>query len=163
MDVKSLIPWRRNNDVSLRHTDDAFPFLSLQRGMNRLFDDFFRDFDLPLSRNGTAMAGWPMVEVNEDDQQVRIVAELPGMDQKDIDLSLRDGILTIKGEKKGETKGALYSERWQGRFSRSFDVGSEIDPDKVQASFDKGVLTVTLEKQPGAKSRTKKIEISHHH
>jgi HSP20 family protein len=88
------------------------------------------------------------------------VAELPGLEEKDIDLSLRDGVLTIKGEKSRETNGAIYSERWHGQFARAIDLGPDVDPDKVKASFDKGVLTVTLEKRPDARSGTRKININ---
>ena len=76
-------------------------------------------------------------------------------------MSLRDGVLTIKGEKTRKTNGAVYSERWHGQFTRSVELGPDIDPDKVRASFDKGVLTLTVEKQPNPKAETKKITINH--
>jgi HSP20 family protein len=158
MNMKNLIPWNRSTQAS--QVEESSPLLSLHRQMNRLFDDFFRDFDLRLPRNGWSL-GWPSVEVKEDDKAVRIVAELPGLEEKDIDVSLRDGVLTLRGEKKAENDNPLYNERWHGQFSRSFDVGSEVDPDKVSASFKNGVLTVTLEKLPETQSRTRKIAISH--
>jgi len=123
--------------------------------MNRLFDDFFEG---PLSR-GFATS-WPALEVQDGDKDIKIVAELPGLEEKDIDLSLRDGVLTIKGEKSRKTDGAVYSERWHGQFTRAVELGPDIDPDKVKASFDKGVLTVTVEKQPNPKAQTKKIAIN---
>lgn len=160
MDMKNLIPWSRNNQVSASRSDDTSPFLALHRQMNRLFDDFFRDFDLPAPRANRSLTS-PSVEVNEDDKQIRVVAELPGLEEKDIDLSVRDGILTLRGEKKSESRTATYTERWYGQFSRSIDVGADVDPDKAKASFKNGVLTVTLDKLPETQSRTKKIAITH--
>jgi len=157
MDMKSLIPWNRNQ-VSTSRADEN-PFLGLHRQMNRLFDDFFTDVGLPAPRNGWSLAS-PSVEVTEDEKQIRVVAELPGLEEKDIDLALRDGILTMRGEKKSESKTATYSERWYGQFSRSIDVGTEVDSEKVNASFKNGVLTVTLDKLPTAQSRTKRIAIN---
>ena len=160
MDVKSLIPWGRDRaSVPAVRGEDGSPFLSLHRQVNRLFDDFFRDFDSPLLR-GTFANNWPSVEVSESDKEFKIVAELPGLDEKDIDISLRDGMLTLKGEKKYESNGSVYSERWHGQFARSIDVGTDVDPDKVNATFSKGVLTVTLEKRPEAQRTAKRIAIN---
>jgi len=90
---------------------------------------------------------------------VKVEAELPGMEQKDVDISLADGVLTIKGEKKGENSGSFYSERWQGRFERSLRLG-DVDPEKATATFKNGVLTVTVAKPPEAQSQVKRIPIS---
>jgi HSP20 family protein len=81
------------------------------------------------------------------------------MEEKDVELSLRDGVLTLKGEKQAETNGSVYSERWHGSFQRSIDLGPDVDPDKVTASFKNGVLTVTLGKRPEAQSQVKRIPI----
>ena len=160
MNMKSLIPWGRENAPPSQHaSDETSPFLSLHRQMNRLFDDFFRDFDTPFARNGWS-TGWPKVEVSEDDKQVKVVAELPGLDEKDIDITMRDGVLTLKGDKKQESNGSVYSERWHGQFTRSLQLGDQVDPDKVKASFNKGILAITLEKRPEAQSRTKRIAIN---
>jgi HSP20 family protein len=88
-----------------------------------------------------------------------VVAELPGMEEKDVELTLRDGVLTLKGEKQAETNGSVYSERWHGSFQRSIDLGPDVDPDKVRASFKNGVLTVTLGKRPEAQAQVKRIPI----
>jgi len=160
MDVKSLIPWGRDRaPVPAVRSEDGSPFLNLHRQVNRLFDDFFRDFDSALLR-GTFTNNWPSVEVSESDKEFKIVAELPGLDEKDIDISLRDGTLTLKGEKKYEGNGSVYSERWHGQFARSIDVGTDVDPDKVNATFSKGVLTVRLEKRPEAQRTAKRITIN---
>jgi HSP20 family protein len=160
--MRNLIPWSRSNAVSTqRASDEGNPFLALHRQMDRLFDDFFRDFDAPLLRTAwSSGVGWPSIEVSDGDKEVRVVAELPGLDEKDIDVTLRDGVLTIKGEKKGENNGARYSERWQGQFARSIELGADVDPDRVRASFDKGVLTIALDKRPEAQSSVRRIAIN---
>ncbi len=161
MEMKSLVPWRRSRgDLTKSGASQDIPSIfGLHRQVNRLFDDFFRDFDSPLLRGFAT--DWPALEVQDTDKETKIVAELPGLEEKDIDLSLRDGVLTIKGEKGRKTDGAVYSERWHGQFTRAIDVGPDVDPDKVKASFDKGVLTVTLEKRPNPKAETKRIAINH--
>jgi len=159
--MRNLIPWGRSNAVSTpRTTDETSPFHALHRQMDRLFEDFFHDFDAPFTRSAWSSGGWPNIELNEGEKDVKVIAELPGLDEKDIDVTLRDGVLTLKGEKKSETGGARYSERWHGQFARSIDIGAEVDPDRVRASFDKGVLTITLEKRPDAQSSVKRIAIN---
>lgn len=158
--MSEMIPWRRNSAPATSNGgSEQGPFLSLQRQMNRMFDDFFQDLDRPLFRSGWS-GGWPSLEVRDEEKEVRVVAEIPGLDEKDIDITLADGVLTLKGEKKQESGGNGYSERWHGRFARSVDLGSEVDPEQVKATFDKGVLTVTLAKRPEAQSSVKKIQIS---
>ena len=159
MNMRSLIPWARESAAPApREFDEQSPFLALHRQVNRLFDDFFRDFDTPFSRGWSS--GWPSLEVSEGEKEVKVVAELPGLDEKDIDVTLRDGVLTLRGEKKQESHGAAYSERWHGQFARSVRLGPDVDPDRVKASFDKGVLTIQLEKRPEAQSQVKRIAIN---
>ena len=160
MDVKSLVPWRRaSGDLSKSEMPEGVPSIfGLHRQLNRAFDDFFRDFDSPLLRG--FVTDWPALEVQDDEKETKIVAELPDLGEQDIDLSLRDGVLTIKGEKSRKTDGAIYSERWHGQFTRAVEVGPDIDPEKVKASFNRGVLTVTLEKRPNPKAESKKIAIN---
>ncbi len=160
MTMKDLNPWGRNRNALVpSRSEEASPFLALHREMNRLFDDFVRGFDLPLAARLGWSNGWPHVEVSETAKEVKVVAELPGMEEKDIDLTLCDGVLTLKGEKQAETNGSVYSERWHGSFQRSIDLGPDVDPDKVTTSFKNGVLTVTLGKRPEAQSRVKRIPI----
>jgi HSP20 family protein len=157
MNMRNLIPWGRETQVSApRSNDDVSPFLSLHRQMNRLFDDFFHDFDGPTLRGG----GWPSLELVEDETGVVVSAELPGLEEKDIDVNLRDGVLTIQGEKQQENKSSLYSERWHGSFARSVQLGTDIDPDRVSATFKNGVLTVKVERRPEAQSRSRRIAIN---
>ena len=160
MDMKNLIPWSRSKSTpAFRIEDDGTPFLALHREMNRLFDDFFRGFDLPLGQANWSNS-WPQLDVVDNTKDVKITAELPGLDEKDVELTLRDGILTLKGEKKTETDGPQYSERWHGSFQRSLQLGPDINPDTVSASFKNGLLTVTVEKKPETQRSTKHIPIN---
>ena len=157
MAMTDLIPWRRNRSMPAPwRSEDASPFLALRREMDRMFDDFFRGFDFPMSWR----AGWPHVDVNETADDFKISAELPGMDPKDIEVSLYDGALRLRGEKKSESGSALYSERWHGQFERSVQLGPDIDPDKVNAAFKNGVLTITVPKRPEAQRQVKRIAIN---
>jgi HSP20 family protein len=81
------------------------------------------------------------------------------MDEKDVEVSLADGVLILKGDKKSESNGALYTERWHGQFQRSLPLGADVDPERVSADFKNGVLTVTLAKRPEAQSQVKRIPI----
>lgn len=160
MDMKKLVPWRGRADLAPAvSNDNSSSIFGLHREVNRLFDDFFRDFESPLFR-GNFSTTWPALEVSDEDKEIRVVAELPGLEEKDIDLSLRDGVLTIRGEKSRKTDGAVYSERWHGQFTRSVELGPDIDPEKVKASFDKGVLNITIVKRPNSKANIKKITIN---
>lgn len=160
MNMKNLVPWGRGRDVPAPQlSEDASPIFALHRQMDRLFDDFFRDFNLPTMRNGWS-GSWPNVEVSETDKEVKVTAELPGLDEKDIDVEWRDGVLMLKGEKKAENNGAVYSERWHGQFERALQLGPDVNPDKVKADFKNGLLTVSLEKRPEAQSHVRRIAIN---
>jgi HSP20 family protein len=161
MALTDLVPWGRNCSVATqRFSDDGDPLLALHREMNRMLDDFARGFGMGLPARFGASGTWPHVEVSETDKEVKVVAELPGLEQKDVEVSLHDGVLTLKGEKKQESDGTLYTERWHGQFQRSLQIGPDVDPDRVSAAFKNGVLTVTLAKRPEAQSQVKRIPIS---
>lgn len=166
MSVRDLIPFGRSNNQtpSVYRDVEQSPFLSLHREVNRLFDDVFRGFELPstLGRFSSLGSGWPNVEISDNDKDLRITAEVPGLEEKDIDLLLEDGVLTLRGEKKSETedKERQFSERFYGRFERRIAVGPDIEQDKVNASFKNGVLTVTLPKTERAQSNAKRITIN---
>jgi len=137
------------------------PLMSFRREVDRLFDDFLA----PLARRfgSAAVPAWPSVDVHETEDAYVVSVELPGMDEKDIELNLRDNVLTLSGEKrqerKEEDKGRSYIERSYGRFQRSIPFDTELDQDKVEASFKNGVLTVTLPKSAKAQNRTRRIEV----
>jgi HSP20 family protein len=165
MAMRDLVPWSRARDVSTRRGGEDSPFLTLHREMNRLFDDVFRGFDLTpfgSDRFFDRLGGsWPNVEVSQTDKEIKIAAELPGLDEKDVKVELVNGVLAIAGEKKTETedKDRLFSERYYGRFERRIPV-EDVDEDKISAAFKNGVLTVTLPKVAQAQSKVKRIAIN---
>jgi len=149
------------------------PLSSLRREIERLFDDFdigaWRRpaggmFDVePFWRGELTFGKAPAVDIAEHDKDYEVTAELPGMEEKDIDVKFADGVLTIKGEKKEEKeerkKDYYLSERRFGSFQRSFQVPDGVEADKIEANFKNGVLTVVLPKSAEAQKREKKIEI----
>jgi HSP20 family protein len=164
MNVRDLVPWNRSSRVPVQRGEEGTPFLTLHRDMNRLFDDVFRGLDLAPFRFDRVFDrawSWPHIEVSENDKEVTITAELPGLDEKDVEVQLSNGVLTIKGEKKTETEDndRLFSERFYGRFERRIPV-DDIDEDKVDASFRNGVLTVTLPKSAEAQHKVKRIAVN---
>ena len=167
MTFKNLIPlqWDRYDTYGNHNYDKALFSLdkSMERFLNPVNTDYlgnsFFDFR-PVEQNK-----FPKVDITETNNNFLITAELPGLDEKNVDLTLDDGTLTINGEKKTETEdtqGEFYSrERSYGKFQRSFEVPTIIDQNKIVASFVKGVLTVTMPKTPEAKKEVKKIPINH--
>ncbi|WP_342640236.1 Hsp20/alpha crystallin family protein [Rhodoligotrophos ferricapiens] len=166
MSVRDLIPWgRSNNQVpTVFRDDDRNPFLSLHREVNRLFDDVFRGFDgrLPTFGSLSSFSGaWPSVEISETEKEIKVTAEIPGLEENDIEVLLDDGVLTLKGEKRSETedKDKQFSERFYGRFERRIPLGIEVEEDKIDARFKNGVLNIVLPKSAKAQSQVKRIAI----
>lgn len=145
----------------------ADPFGAMRAEMDRVFDSFLGrrsgGFPALFGESDTAMV-MPKVDVRENGDAITVEAELPGMEEKDVDVTLRDGILTIKGEKKSErtTKEDDYhmSERSYGSFQRSFRVPDSVDNENISAKLEKGVLHITLPKRPEAVKAEKKIPIT---
>jgi HSP20 family protein len=164
MSVTDLIPWRREGKRVPVRREEERSLLSFQDEMNRLFDQFFGGWGLAPFREFPEQwdAFSPRVDVVEGDKEVTVSAELPGMDEKEIDVSLSHGVLTISGEKREEKedKGKNYyrMERSYGSFQRSVPLPSEVDEDKAEATFKKGVLTITLPKAAAARA-SKRISI----
>ena len=152
--------------------EDRAPFESLRREIDRLFDDF-RPFDWRLPSRvlgfevpSIARAEWqvaPAMDLVEKDDAYEITAELPGMDEKNVEIKLSNHTLTIKGEKnevkEDKQKDYYQSERRYGSFQRSFQLPEGVDADKIDANFAKGVLTVKLPKTAEAKKAEKKITV----
>ncbi len=160
MAIRNLVPFGKK-DVPVKREDES-PFSLLRREMDSLFDNFFRGFDLePFESRMGAFS--PKVDVTENDKEIKISAELPGMEEKDIDVSLQKDMLTIKGEKKEEKedKGKDYyrMERSYGSFSRTIPLPVEVETDKVEAKFKKGVLNITLPKTARAVAEKKKVAV----
>src|ERR671939_937383 len=103
MAVRDLIPWGRSTSAPMRYGEGADPFTTLRCEMDRLFDDAFRSFGVPSLGFGRD-EGWPSLEVSETDKDVKVTAELPGLEEKDVEVLLADGVLTVRGEKKSETE-----------------------------------------------------------
>jgi HSP20 family protein len=161
MHIRDLMPWHRDRtSPAAANGDTEHPFLALQRDMNRVFDSFFDRFDKPFAMFG----GEPRLDMAETDGAVRVTVELPGIDQKDVEISATDNLLTIRGEKREETEsgeGARHIvERRYGSFQRAIPLPPGLDMDKAEARFDKGVLTVTLPKTPEAKAAVRKIAVT---
>jgi HSP20 family protein len=165
MQIKDLLPWNAARTALSKQQggDDDNPVAALQRDINRMFDSFWRRFEAPAGWQPHAGLATPQVDVAETDSAIEVTAELPGLDEKDIELSVTDDALTLKGEKKHEReekkKGYYLSERSYGSFYRTIPLPAGIDTDKVNAVFKKGVLTVTLPKSPEAQARVKRVEI----
>jgi HSP20 family protein len=166
MALRDLIPWSRSREFmpDLWRDEGMNPFLTLHREMNRLMDEAFRGFSsLPFTTPRTDFVStmWPKVEVAETDKQITVSAEIPGMEEKDVEVLLKDGYLVVRGEAKSETedKERQWSERFYGRFERQIPVGMDIDEDKVEASFKNGVLTVICPKTERAQT-AKRIAIN---
>ena len=159
MNLKSLVPWSTGDrgNAARRFSDDN-PVASMHREMTRMFDGFFRGINEPLL--GGDQFGWPHIDVRETDSQFKVCAELSGLDEKDVEVTFADGVVTLKGEKKLDEETALYSERWSGAFERQIVVGDAVDPDNVKATFKNGLLTVILAKKPEARPQAKRIQIS---
>ncbi|RYH07355.1 Hsp20/alpha crystallin family protein [Tropicimonas sp. IMCC6043] len=164
MQIKDLIPWAHKERSPEGKADPDNPVATLQREMNRVFEDFWGQFDRPNSpfdlaghRNSTRC------DVVETDDAVELSVELPGMEMKDIELTVSDDLLTLKGEKKierkEEKKGYYLSERSYGSVYRTVPLPPGVDTDKAEASFKNGVLTVKVPKTEEAQAKLKRIEV----
>jgi HSP20 family protein len=162
MAVTDLIPRIRPRKPLLRAASSGTnPLIVLHDEMNRLFEDFWRHFDDNASSLPMLSTSFPRVEISETDKEVQIHAELPGLDEKDIEVLLDDGVLTLRGEKRSESKDTnrRVSERYYGRFEREISLPTDVREDQVNASFKNGVLTVRLPKSEAAVQRAKRIPI----
>lgn len=129
---------------------------SMQRNLSRLLDD-------PASRQGTESDNWlPLVDIRETEDALLMHAELPGIDKKDIKVDIKDGVLSLSGERKYEkdvTEENVHRiERSYGKFSRSFSLPRNIDVDKVKAEIKDGVLELRLPKHEGAKAKNIEVQ-----
>ena len=166
MAITDLIPWKKKDAdrkaeeeraIQVRQQD---PFLTFQQQINQMFDDFFRGWGLEpfgLARAGDLFS--PSLDVVESDKEIKVSVELPGMDEKDIDVQVFRDMLVISGEKRQEQEehGQNFwrMERSYGSFRRTIPLPGEVDVDKADAVFGKGVLTVTLPKATTGQTRKK--------
>ncbi|MFN3531077.1 MAG: Hsp20/alpha crystallin family protein [Candidatus Brocadia sp.] len=150
--AKDLMKWPQLPTIS-----------SLQSEINRMFDRFFRGWELP--EFGVETGAWmPPIDLSETADKVTVKAEIPGIDPKEVDISIQGNTLRIKGEKKEEKeeKGENYyrMERCYGSFSRSIDLPTSVDPNKVTAEYKNGVLEITMQKKEEVKPKQIPVKVS---
>ncbi len=169
------VPVKTEKAAAARAETAGHPLQSLREQVDRLFDEFATSFShFPFGRRVFEIepfwrsplsigAALPAVDVVEKDTEYRIAAELPGMDEKDIEVSVANDVLTVKGDKKEEKeekrKGYYMAERRYGSFQRSFRLPESVNQDKIEASFQKGVLHIVLPKTEDARGKAKKIAV----
>jgi len=153
MTAKPVIPVTQDRTIARRESN---PFSLLQHEIDRLFDGFTRNF-APLSQNPVV----PNMDVAETDKDIEITAELPGLEEKDVQINVTDNLLTIRGEKKSEReekeKDYHLVERNYGSFLRTVELPPGGNLDAIKATISKGILKVTVPKP--APSQAKKIEV----
>ena len=147
----SLMRWKPRHDL-----------LSIRDEMNRLFDSVFTGW--PEQRRGLLEGEWaPSIDIAETDNDITVTAELPGVNQDEVDIAITDDVLTLKGEKKEQTetteKNYHRIERSYGSFQRSLSLPTGVQADKAKASSKDGVLTITVPKAEEAKPKQIKIDL----
>lgn len=168
--VKELLPLKKTeSDLPVRQQTSGHPVAALQRETNRLFDDFLRGSlsTFPSAFAGfsdlSTGAGWPRIDIDESEREVRVKADLAGIDRKDVDVSVADGVLTIRGEKKHDEEDVgrhhYRRERFYGSFSRSVQVPADVELEKIEAKMKDGVLQVTMPKLKDRQIRGRRISI----
>lgn len=163
-----------NQSVAVTKMESEHPIVGLRQQMEDMFEHYFKQWPDLLSRPGL---GWDFgqtigpkmfdrpltMDMSESDNGYEISAELPGLDEGDIDISVTGDLLTIKGEKQEEReeekKEYHLKERRYGRFHRSLKLPQDVNASKIQASFNKGVLNLELPKLGSAKKKSRKIDI----
>lgn len=164
MNLKGMVPWR-NASKQTPATQDEFadPFVNFRREVDRMFDDFFEGFGRP---GRSSLTSWsrptPSIDLAENDNEITITAELPGIDEKDIELTVTGDLLTLRGEKKSAHEQAnsdsYYAERRYGSFSRTVRLPFELK-DEAEANYNKGVLSVRIPKPADQQRQVRRIEI----
>jgi HSP20 family protein len=166
MRVTDLIPWKHGRGSQPAPRTEQDPVTMLQQDVNRAVGDFLRMFNTPF-------AGWPgalaasqtgmQVDVSETDKEVKIAAELPGIDEKDIDVRVTDDMVAIRGEKKADReakdRGYVLRERSFGVVERAVPLPDGVDANAAKATFKSGVVTITIPKTKRAQSEAKRISV----
>jgi len=158
----NLTRWRNKLPERAEQETTQAPIARFRREMDDLFNRFMSD---PWSMDLTkwqGMTGWaPRIDMSETDSEIRVHAELPGIDPKEIDISVEGDLLTLRGDKRQEheekQRDYHYVERQYGTFQRTVQLPTSADPNKVDANYRDGVLTLTIAKRPEAKPR--RIEV----
>jgi HSP20 family protein len=155
MNVRAIVPGTRDNRQVSRPAGSLFEIL--QREVDSVFDDFTRG----VNPAGAPVALLPNMDVAETDKDIELTIELPGLEQKDVDISVTNNVLMIRGEKKAETerqdKNFHLVERAYGTFYRAFQLPNGVDPSQIKATMSNGVLKITIPKP--AQAQPQKIEV----
>jgi HSP20 family protein len=161
---------RPANQPMSQRPEYSDPSVPLRRQMSRLFDDFFSSpmfpplSMMPPAPMLAAVVAAPRIEVSETEKELQVTAELPGIDPKDVEVTLADDVLTIRGEKQaqheeGKERDFHLTERSYGTFARYLRLPFHADPQKIQAAFKDGVLTLTIPKPEDAQQKVHRIDI----
>lgn len=161
MTTRRISPVAKKSRYALQSSEDN-PLLSLRNNIDRLFDNFFRGIDIsPFAATPATFS--PSIDVADSGKELKVTMELPGMNEKDIDVSLTRNSLTIQGEKKDETeeKGSSYHrmERVYGSFTRTIPLPVEVNVDGARANYKKGVLSITIPKTEKSIKEAKRIPV----
>ncbi len=168
MAIRDLAPWnwgKRDARSAARWEPFNDPFENLRHEMNRIFDAFFKEWHLaPASFFRDRWGDFtPHLDMVEKEDEIEIKAELPGLSEKDVEISLSEGVLTLKGEKRREERrernGLQYCECAYGEFHREIRLPCAVQDDKAEAAFKNGVLVIRVPKAAEARSKGRKIEI----
>ncbi len=165
MALRNLIPWSRPRTAVPVRRERGVSMTPWGDGLERMMREFMPDWGMmPFGEFPEWEESFlPKVSVAEDEKGMTVSAELPGMDEKDVEVSISGDTLTLRGEKRDEheeREGETYrSERWYGTFRREIPLSGDYDPDKAEATFSKGVLTVSMPRKPEAQSHRKRIEV----
>jgi len=161
MTTRRISPVAKKSRYAVQSSEDN-PLLSLRNNIDRLFDNFFRGIDISHLAATPPMFS-PSIDVADSGKELKVTMELPGMNEKDIDVSLTQNSLTIQGEKKDETevKGSSYHrmERVYGSFTRTIPLPVEVNVDGARASYRKGVLSITIPKTEESLKEAKRIPV----
>lgn len=156
----------KKENLPASHRSSLFDDFRME--MDKMMDRFFGDAETAATKTGfpslmTAGAVKPAIDITENDKAITLTAELPGMSEEEVDLTITDGMLTLKGEKtvshESKTDDSVLVERNYGSFHRSFPLPDRVDPDAIDASFDKGVLKVIMQKKAEQNNKDRKIKI----
>jgi len=166
VDFKALVPWKEKAPAPAPKHDFYDPLVTFRREVDRMFDDFFSGFGGGRAL-GPASGAWsnvaPMMELAETDKEIVVTAELPGLEDKDFEVSVSGDVLTLKGEKRAEQEhrngDTTYTERRFGAFSRSVRLPFEIGEENVDARYDKGVLTIRVPKPADLQRAARRIDV----
>jgi HSP20 family protein len=168
MSVKDIIPWRRSGRHSSApaRRESGHPMFALQSDINHALEDFWSTFENPMMRalrSDTMDVDAPRVDVRETDQEVDVLAELPGMDEEDVEVSVADGALIIRGEKETEAEDKdedyVLRERRFGYIERVVPLPDNLELDSAEATFRNGLLTIRIPKKAGQQSARKRVSV----